>query len=279
MARIKPRKGTAQAADAEPGGLWHQPALMNLLADLFVVLAVAALAWAGLLALQRLPVFPLRELALTQLPKQVSVDQVEHVARNVVIGNFFTVDLEATREAFEKMPWVRKAAVTRQWPDGLTLMLEEHEAVAQWRYPNGTVALVNAHGEVFAAERPDGGQSLPWLSGPEGSAPELLARHAEFGSVLKGIGRQATAVSLSPRRAWQLRLDDGVTVELGRDQTRHPLAEKMERFAAHYPGLRQRLGSVRVADMRYPGGFVLSGLDGGTRPAGPARKETAGRKS
>jgi cell division protein FtsQ len=32
-------------------------------------------------------------------------------------GNFFTVDLEAVKETFEKLPWVRKAEVRRRWPD------------------------------------------------------------------------------------------------------------------------------------------------------------------
>ena len=51
MAKAK-TKGNARL-DAEPGGLWHQPALMNLLADLLIVLSIAALAWAALTALQR----------------------------------------------------------------------------------------------------------------------------------------------------------------------------------------------------------------------------------
>ena len=105
-----------------------------------------------------------------------------------------------------------------------------------------------------------GETALPRLSGPEGSAAELLARHAEFNDVLAGIGRRVEAVALSPRRAWQLRLDDGATIELGRDQERHPLTLRLARFVAHYENVRARLGTVRVADMRYPNGFVISGF-------------------
>jgi len=272
----KPKANTRNRPTTEPGGLWHQPALMNLLADVLIVLAALALGWAALTGLQRLPVFPLRELVLVSAPRQVSPDQIEHAARGAMLGNFFTVDLEAARTAFEKLPWVRKVAVRRQWPDGLSLMLEEHEAVARWRQPNGEPGLVNRQGEVFIAERPDGLPALPQLSGPDGSAPEILARHAEFGGVLAGIGRRIDAVVLTPRRAWQLKLDDGVAIDLGREQGRHPLGERVERFAAHYDSLRQRFGSVRVVDMRYPNGFVLSGLANGNRPA---HKESAGRKS
>lgn len=274
MARAKPRSGAV--ATGEPAGLWHQPALMNMLADMLIVLAVAGLSWAGWTALQRLPVFPLRELVLGEAPLRVSVDQIEHAARGAVVGNFFTVDLEAARTGFEKLPWVRKAAVRRQWPDGLSVVLEEHVAVGRWRHLNGDAGLVNAQGEVFGAELPEGAEVLPQLSGPEGSAAEILARHAEFGGALAGIGRRVEALSLSPRRAWRLELDDGVVIELGRDQGRHLPGERLERFAAHYDGLRRRFGAARVADMRYPNGFVLSGIEATVRTP---RKESAGRKS
>jgi len=248
--------------NAEPGGLWHQPALLNLLADLLTVLAVAALAWSALAALQRLPVFPLRELILTQMPRQVPLDQIEHAARGAVVGNFFTVDLDATRSVFEKLPWVRKATLRRQWPDGLMLAIEEHEAIARWHRPGGASddnSLVNSHGEVFVAELPADAPPLPRLSGPEGSAPELLRRRNDFDTMLAGIDRHVATITLSPRLAWRLKLDDGIALELGRDQDNHPLAERLERFVASYSTVKERVGTVSVADMRYPNGFALSG--------------------
>lgn len=271
-------KGNVRQQNAEPGGLWHQPALMNLLADLLIVLSVAGLAWAALQALQRLPLFPLRELVLTAAPRQVSAAQLEHAARSAVVGNFFTVDLEAARAAFEKLPWVRKAAVRRQWPDGLAVTIEEHEAMARWRQLGGNGndgALVNRQGEVFVAERPAHAPPLPLLAGPDGSAPELLQRHAEFTALLAGIGRQVDAVALSPRHAWRLKLDDGVAVELGREQERQPLAERLARFVGHYEKVKTGMGSVRVADMRYPNGFVVSG----SALAAPQRRDAQERKS
>lgn len=261
---------------AEPAGLWHQPTLLNLLADVLTVLGIAGIAWATLTALQRLPLFPLREVVLVEAPKRVSSEQIAHVARTAVVGNFFTVDLEAARIAMEQLPWVRSAAVRRLWPNGLALTLEEHEVVAQWRHLNGDAGLVNKQGEVFAAELPEDAPALPRLSGPEGSAAEILARHAEFNDMLAGIDRHVEAVTLSPRRAWRLRLDDGVAIELGRDEERHPLTERLERFVTHYDGVKARPGAARVADMRYPNGFALAG---GERAARPPKGEAAGQRS
>jgi cell division protein FtsQ len=250
-----------------PAGLWHQPALLDLLADVLIVLGIAGLAWAGLAALQRLPVFPLREIVLTQAPQRVSAEQIAHAARTAVAGNFFTVDLAATRSAVEQLPWVRNAAVRRLWPDGLALTLEEHQAAAHWRHANGEPGLVNRHGEVFHADLAEDAPVLPRLSGPDGTAAELLARHGEFERQVAAIGRSVVAVSLSPRRAWRLRLDDGVVIELGRDEERQPLAQRLARFVAHYDGARARLGPLRVADLRYPNGFAVGGAPANPAPA------------
>ena len=269
-------RARANTHSTEPGGLWHQPTLLNLLADVLIVLGIAGLAWAALTVMQRLPLFPLREVVLAEKPQRVSTEQIAHVARTTVAGNFFTVDLETARTAIEKLPWVRSAAVRRLWPDGLSLTVEEHEAVAQWRHLNGDHALVNKQGEVFVADLPEDAPALPRLSGPEGTAAEILARHAEFNRALASIGRSATTVGLSPRRAWRLRLDDGIAIELGRDEERHPLTERLARFVAHYDSVKLRLGTVRIVDMRYPNGFALAGVERTTLPPQPA---AAGRKS
>ena len=263
--------------DVKPGGLWHQPALMNLVADVLIVMAIAALSWAALVALQRMPIFPLRQVILTAAPERVPTQLLEDAARTAVNGNFFTVDLESTRAALEKLPWVRKASLRRHWPDSLLLTLEEHEAMTRWRHLDGELALVNRHGELFSAERPTSAPHLPLLSGPADTAAELLNRHKEFNAALAPIGCSVETLVLSQRRAWQLRLDDGLTIELGRDHDKHPLDERLARFVAHYSTVKNRVGSLLVADMRYPSGFAL--VAAGDRGAKPPRQEAAGRKS
>lgn len=271
----KAKTNSRNAEPAATGGLWHQPTLLNLLADVLIVLGIAGIAWAALTALQRLPLFPLREVVLVETPQRVSAEQIAHVARTTVVGNFFTVDLDATRTAIEKLPWVRSAAVRRLWPDGLALTLEEHEAVAQWRHLNGEPGLVNKQGEVFVADLPENASALPRFSGPEGSAAEILTRHDAFNAALAAIGRSASSVSLSQRRAWRLKLDDGAVIDLGREQEEQLLKERLARFVAHYDTLKARFGSVRGIDMRYPNGFTLAGTERVILPT----KTAAGQKS
>ena len=235
-------------------GFWDRPALVNLLADLLLLAGGVLLAWSATMALQRLPLFPLKEVVVSTPLDHVSRAQIEYTARTVITGNFFTVNLDSARTAFERLPWVRRADVRRRWPDGIELALEEHLAAAKWTPLDGEQRLVNTRGEVFPGSGP---QSLPAFSGPEGSSSRVLARHLEFSEALATIGRRPIAVQLSAREAWQLKLDDGVILELGRDQPKHPLQDRLTRFTTHYTAAKARLQTVGVVDMRYPNGFAL----------------------
>lgn len=263
LARGSSKGGSRQERNGGDG-FWDRPLLINLLADVLLLAGGVLLAWAGALALQRLPVFPLRQLVVATPLDQVSRSQIEYTARGALSGNFFTVNLETAQAAFERMPWVRSASVRRRWPDGIELELEEHRAAARWTPQDGEPRLVSTRGEVFMASTRT---ALPVFTGPEGSAPRVLARYDEFRDSLAAIGRKPVAVHLSAREAWQIRLDDGVLLELGRDQAKHPLAERLNRFTSHYAAVsgtaRSRLQTIGVVDMRYPNGFALR-----PRPAG-----------
>jgi cell division protein FtsQ len=257
MARAS-SKGNTRVEPGSGDGFWDRPLLINLLADLLLLASGVLLAWAGAMALQRLPVFPLKQLVVVTSLDEVSRVQIEHTARSALGGNFFTVNLETAQAAFERMPWVRAASLRRHWPDRIELALEEHRAAARWTPLEGEARLVNTRGEVFmAAAR----ESLPAFVGPEGSARRVLDRYQQFSDGLAAIGRRPVAIHLSAREAWQLKLDDGVMLELGRDQPRHPLAERLGRFTAHYATVsnsaRNRLQTIGVVDMRYPNGFAL----------------------
>lgn len=249
-------RASRRGEEATDDGFWDRPVLMNLVGDVLIVFAVAALAWSAIMAFQRLPLFPLRELVVTGRLEQVTPAQIEQATRVALTGNFFTIRLDEVRATFEKLPWVRRAEVRRRWPEGLELTIEEHVAVARWKLADGESRLVNDHGEVFAAATQE---SLPSFSGPEGSAAHVLERYREFEKALVAVGRRPEAVTLSSREAWQIRLDGGLLIELGRDEAKHSISERLARFITWYrPAIETlKVAGAAVADMRYPNGFTL----------------------
>ena len=144
--------------------MWDNARLLNQIANGLIAAAVlAGLIVAGLHVV-RLPQFAVREVQVEGRLDHVSPEQLAAVARQAAHGTFFTLDLEGARRQFEKLPWVRKVEVRRQWPARLVLDVEEHVALARW----GDSALVNDRGEVFEAATDE---TLPVFVGPDGLSP------------------------------------------------------------------------------------------------------------
>lgn len=235
--------------------MWNKPQLMTAVADLLFAAATAALLVAAAVWFTRLPHFRLSQVVVTHELSEVKRSDVERAMAGLLRGNFFSVNVEALRQSLEKLAWVRHAEVRRRWPSGLEVRIEEHRPVAFWG--EGTGQLVNTHGEVFAAVM-TAPQPLPVLHGPQAVAAELLAWYRESAELLQPLGRAPRMLTMSPRLALQLRLDDGMVVELGRQQAKLPLRARLQRFVDHYPSvLTVARARPSVVDMRYPNGFAL----------------------
>ena len=244
--------------------MWNKPQLMTAVSDLLFVAAAAALLVAAVVWSTRLPWFPLREVVVTQELREVRRGEVERSLAGRLRGNFFSVNLESLRQSLEQLPWVRHAEVRRQWPSRIEVRLEEHVPVAFWGPATGQ--LVNSYGEVFAATMSVPlTVPMPVLLGTSDMAPEILGYYRQTEELLKPLGRMPRAVNVSPRLALQVKLDDGMVVELGREQPKAPVRQRLERFVEYYPSVlsaaKQKPGSSAlpavVVDMRYPNGFAL----------------------
>ena len=237
--------------------MWDNADLLNGCANALYALAAAALIYAGVQAAVHSPLLPLRHLALQGELAHVTREQAEGAARVGAVGTFFSVDLDAVRRAFEALLWVRKVEVHRLWPDRIQVAIEEHVALARWGSDAQAKRLVNTYGEVFEGELPDVVR-LPQLAGPAGSAQEVTRRYGVFRQALAPLDIEPRQVLLSPRYAWQVRLSNGLTLEMGRDQLKQPVLERLSRFVAFYA---QTLGHLNrrldYVDLRYPNGFAL----------------------
>jgi cell division protein FtsQ len=227
--------------------MWDRATLLNGIADALFGLAVLLVLAAAAFYVAHLPAFSLREVRVGSTLQHVTRDQIEDVVRRELRGNFFTIDLAATRAAFERLPWVRNVSVRRQWPARLEVGFEEHVPFARW----GTTALVNTHGEVFEAAYD---AELPVFIGPDGTAREIAIQYRYFRRSLGALGETPVQVQVTPRRAWQVRLGSGLTLALGRENVEARLA----RFVAMHGRTIGRLGrKVDYVDLRYANGFAV----------------------
>ncbi|MEO8165787.1 MAG: cell division protein FtsQ/DivIB [Betaproteobacteria bacterium] len=227
--------------------MWDNVATLRLVSNLLFAVSAMLLFYGLAHFVTHLPIFPLREIQITGDLAHLTREQVEVVATKELRGNFFTVDLRQARAAFEKLPWIRRVNVRRNWPDRLVFAVEEYQPIARW----GSAALVSAQGNVFEAAV---NTTLPILMGPERTAPEVVTHFRMFERALEPVGRHIAILTLSPRRAWVLKLDDGMVLELGRDN----LESRLAGFVSAYESTVARLPHpATYVDLRYPNGFAV----------------------
>lgn len=151
----------------------------------------------------------------------------------------------------QDLPWVATASVRKQWPDTLQVYVVEHHAVAIWN----SDLLLNQSGEVFEASSDKLTEQLPQLYGPEGSEFEAWVAFKQLDDMLRVNNLKLTSLALSERFSWQLWLDNGIRLKLGRKEK----AKRVQRFIDVYPRMEKRADAqVDVVDLRYDTGLAVS---------------------
>jgi cell division protein FtsQ len=243
--------------------VWDNPKLLNSAANALFGLALLIAAWTGIAQLVESSAFPLRKIRIEGELAHVNRSHVVAALQGRLTGTFFSMNIDTVRGLFEAIPWVRRAEVRRLWPDRLEVRLEEHVALARWGQPEDG-RLVNTHGEVFDG-RTDA--ELPLFAGPGGTEAEVARRYAAFREQLAPLQLEPRVVMLSPRYSWQLRLSNGLAMQLGRDSDKDRVADRLARFVTVYPQtLGQLVRKLDYVDLRYPNGFALR-VPGMTDPA------------
>lgn len=245
-----------------PDALPFDVRLTSAAASALMAVALLALAAFGLVSLARQPWFTLEGIRVEGDVDRSNESTLRANVAPQLVGNFFTLDLDTARRAFESVPWVRRAIVSREWPNRLAVRLEEHVPAAVWQ-PEGlgdgaTDTLVNTYGEIFqtnVGEVED--DSLPTLSGPKGSSASMLDLLQALAPVFARLDWRIDTLTLSGRGSWRVRLDTGSEVELGRGSNQELIA-RSERFVTTVPQVTARYERpLQYADLRHREGYAV----------------------
>jgi cell division protein FtsQ len=249
--------------------------LMNITATALLsaclVLLLAAVLWWAL----RHPLFSIGGITVQG---DVTHNSAATLRANVaprLAGNFFTVNLAVARQTFEGVPWVRQANVRREFPNRLRVQLQEHRAVALWG--NETESrLVNNFGEIFEANIGDVEQDgLPRLVGPDGQSSQVLAMYQAVKPLFEPLELAVDRLTLTARGSWQLELDTGAVIELGRGGPEE-ITARTQRFVQTLSQVTSRNGrrpeALVSADLRHGDGYAVRLRGVGTTSADVAKK-------
>lgn len=160
-------------------------------------------------------------------------EEVLAAMNNINLGNFFQVDVNEIQSQVSALPWVYSVAVRKQWPNEVKIYVVDQTPVALW---NGDFIL-NQFGKAFQADTSAVKQALPQFFGPEGSELLALENFINLNDLLEYRNLAIDELVLSERFSWQLTLNDGVMLNLGREER----VKRVQRFMDVYPLIKSQL--------------------------------------
>jgi cell division protein FtsQ len=230
----------------------RRAALLLLLAG-----GLTALTW----ALDR----PVRVISIDGSFQRVSPGQIEKAVASYARAGFMSADLDDIQRAVETLPWVEHARIQRRWPNSLHVTVIEQTAAARW----GESGLLNTRGELFVRSATHVPAELPRLSGPDGTESQVAQRYLAAQGRMLEAGMRIAALRLDARGAWEMDLDSGVTVRLGR----RDVEDRIDRFI-HTASqvISHRLNEITYVDMRYSNGFAIGWRNPAVPPSVPSKR-------
>lgn len=225
---------------------WSTPAHLNRATQALCGAAFLLLAFMGGVWAMRLPMLEFRQVQVIGDVRHVRHAEIARLVHQWR-GNFLTLDLDRVRRDVAALSWVKEADVARRWPAELVIRVDEHAPLARW----GRRSLIDADGVVFAGEVQG---ELPHLFGPDEHAARVVEHYHKLVQALMPIGARPSEVRLSPRLAWEVQLDNGFKLELGRAD----FDERLQTFLTAYRvELHNFATNALVVDLRYKRGLAL----------------------
>lgn len=165
-------------------------------------------------------------------------------------SSMFAFSPQAARDRLVALEWIRDARVERRWPNTIVVHLDEHRPLALWQH-KGRHVLIDRHGEVITRSGLGRFSHLPLVIGDDAPAHaavllDMLAQRPTL------FARVEAAIRVGKRR-WNIRLKDGIDVNLPEEGAQAAWAKLSELVSEH----RILERDVAVIDLRLPDRLVV----------------------
>nr|WP_282449970.1 FtsQ-type POTRA domain-containing protein [Microbulbifer sp. CAU 1566] len=176
--------------------------------------------------------------------RAVTEKEVEDILLPHLRHGFFSLDIDEMRAALLSNPWIVGASVSRRWPNGVEVEVQEAEPLAIW----GSDQLLIASGELLPRPENLTDLRLPELAGDAELVERIMAQYQALAGLLTTKDMEVRRLSFDDLAGWQLELVSGIRLHLGHDE----LLERVDRFLSLTRGvLAPHLQKVAGVDTRY----------------------------
>ena len=210
---------------------------------------------------------PIDSIEISGPFQRVTALQIEEAISDELENGFVSANLDAIQQCIVVLPWIDQATVARRWPNRLRITVTEQVPAAVW----GERGLLNVRGELFVNNARHIPAELPRLSGPEDRSADVARRYLEVRERLIPVGLDLRRVHLNQRGAWEMTLQNGVEVRLGR-RSIEPRTELFLNIVADI--VMGRGADIEYVDMRYSNGFTIGWVNGSNTPIEDPQQDT-----
>ena len=192
------------------------------------------------------------QIRQVQLQGDLRYLDAESLTRNLSIrfnGNYLETTLGQVISEVESHPWIAAASARRVWPDTLLIEITEQRPVAIY---NDTQYL-GLSGDLFEPPKPVN-HSLPRLYGALSETMQVYSHYGVFSDRLSDFSK-VISVSRGHDMGWQITLENGINVQLGRDDILGRLSRARD-VLNRLDG--EKLAKLQEIDARYDNGVALA---------------------
>lgn len=198
--------------------------------------------------------FPINTVKISANFEHISRAEIEKILDKYNNNNSILLPISSLQEELLKLPWAKSIEIKRIWPDTLKIKIEEKKPVALWKnsfITNDGSMIVAATQDI---QKQDRIRSLPKLSGPDKQYQMVLQNFEKLSKLLAAYGLHADSLNLRDNQSWDLYLDDGVVLRLGKKNFEKRVLGFCKAYSTELVDRPEKMTSV---DLRYPHGMAV----------------------
>lgn len=216
----------------------------------WLVIVIFVITVIGFVWDQYSKVLPIQNVVVSGDLTQTQQHQVQQSIKPLLTAGLLGVDINAIQEKLQQIPDISTVEVRRIWPNKLSVFLSKQTVVAFWNDDG----FMTCYGEILPAHISVDTTQLPHFYGPDNSQIRVFDFYQQMSLILQPLNLTITAVRLSQDLLCQIRLSNGMVIQLGR----LAVLDRFKRFIDYYPKLMsaQKLPPKKV-DLRYAHGMAV----------------------
>ncbi len=227
----------------------NQKRRRHLLNTSLLVLLISFLLWVGL-KVTNPNTFPIQSVKIMGNYNHVDHLQLRQTISPYLKSGFLWVDETGLSNQLMQLPWVENATVQRIWPHILQITLVEKTPIAHWNNTD----LMSAQYDTYNPGNATITNPLPWLYGPQGQQNEVWTAYQTLSNILVPLKLKISSIELSQRQSWEIKLDNGMLLIVGRDD----MQTRLQRFVTIYNKIiGTNANQVDYVDLRYSNGVAV----------------------